>query len=40
LLQKEEEYEKRVGKEWNEGKLREWELMRNGGKDWPGRDVQ
>lgn len=39
LLQKEEEYDRRVGKEWNEGKLREWELVRNGGQDWPGRDI-
>ena len=37
LLQTEEQYERRVGKEWNEGKLREWELMHNGGEDWPGR---
>ncbi|KAI5454261.1 DNA-dependent ATPase mgs1 [Naganishia albida] len=37
LLQTEEQYEGRVGKEWNEGKLREWELMHNGGEDWPGR---
>lgn len=40
LLQTEEEYAALQGKEWDEGKLREWELLRNAGKDWAGRDAR
>ncbi|KAJ9114609.1 hypothetical protein QFC22_005482 [Naganishia vaughanmartiniae] len=38
LLHTEEQYRNRVGKEWDESRLRDWELMRNKGQDWEGRN--
>ncbi|KAJ9104426.1 hypothetical protein QFC21_001921 [Naganishia friedmannii] len=37
LLHTEEQYRSNLGKEWNESRLRDWELMRNKGQDWEGR---